>query len=95
MVFPEVEMQWDILIPSDQLDTKGLSLHKAVVLRLMEDFATKKSSNKHGFFVAVTFLIKIGEERIQDLTGDILFPVTFEYPVQKPCKNEILVEVMT
>ena len=39
---------------------------------------TIKSSNKHGFFVAITSLNKIGEWRIQDLTGDILFFVTFK-----------------
>ena len=38
----------------------------------------RKSSNEHGFFVAVTSLSKIGEGRIQDLTGDVLFPVTFK-----------------
>ena len=61
----------------------------------MEDFATRKSSNEHEFFVAVTSLNKIGEERIQDLTGDIPFPVTFKYPVQRPSKSDILVKSMT
>ena len=42
----------------------------------MEDFATRKSSNDHGFFVDVTSRGKIGEGRIRDLTGDVLFPVT-------------------
>ena len=35
---------------------------------------TRKSPNEHGFFIVVTFLGKIGEERIRDLTGDVLFP---------------------
>ena len=89
------KIQWDILIPPDQLKAKGLPLHEAIVLRLMQDFATRKSSNENGFFVVVTSLNKIGERRIWDLTGDILFSVTFKCPVQKPCKGEILVEVMT
>ena len=88
-------MQWDIPISPDQLNTKGLPLHKATILHLMEDFAIRKSSNEHGFFVAVTYLNKIGEGRIQNRTSDILFPVTFKCPVQKSCKGEILVEVMT
>ena len=29
-------------------------------------------------FVVVTLLNKIGEGRIQDLNGDVLFPVTFK-----------------
>jgi len=37
---------------------------------------TRKSSNEHGFFVDVTSGGKIGEGRIRDLTGDVLFPVT-------------------
>ena len=36
------------------------------------------SSNEHGFFVDVTSGGKIGEGRIRDLTGDILFPVAFK-----------------
>jgi len=47
----------------------------------MEDFATRKSSNEHGYFVAISSLNKIGEGGIRDLTGDILFPVTFKCPV--------------
>ena len=81
MAFLEIEMQWDILIPPDQLDKKGFPLHKVVVFRLMEDFATRKLSNKHGFFINVTSLNKIGEGRIWDFTADILFPVTFKCPV--------------
>jgi len=44
----------------------------------MGSSATRKSSNEHEFFVAVTFLNKIGEGRIRDLTCDVLFPVTFK-----------------
>jgi len=68
--------------------------HKAVILRLMKDFAIRKSSNEHRFFVVVTSLNKIGEERIRDLTGDTPFPMTFKYLVQRPSKGEILVETM-
>ena len=38
--------------------------HEAIILRLMEDFATRKSSNEHKFFAAITSLNKIGEGRI-------------------------------
>ena len=44
----------------------------------MGSFATRKSSNKHEFIVVVTSLNNIGEERIRDLTGDVLFHVTFK-----------------
>jgi len=55
MVSLEIEMQSGV---------KGLLPHKAVILCLIEDFATGKSSNEHEFFVAVISLKKISEERI-------------------------------
>ena len=57
---------------------KAILPHNAITLRLMEDFATRKSSNEHGFFVTITSLNKIGEEMIRELTGNIPFPVTFK-----------------
>ena len=72
MVFLEVKMQREFRFHPNNL-CEGL--HKAVILRLIG--APRKSSNEHRFFVAVTSLSKIGEGRIRDLTGDVLFPVTF------------------
>lgn len=91
MVFLEVELPWNCLIPPDQLDTKGLLLHKAIILRLLEDVAARKSSKEHGCYIAVTSLNRIGEGKVRQLTGDVLFPVTFKCLVQKPCKGEVLV----
>jgi len=72
------------------------SLHrKAMILRLMKNLATRKSSNKHGSFVDVTSLNKIGKKRIRDLTGDVHIVVTFKYLVQRPIKSEILAKAMT
>ena len=45
---------------------------------LNEYLHTRKSSNEHGLFIAVTPLSKISEGRIGDLTGDVLFPVAFK-----------------
>jgi len=53
---------------------------KAIIVRLMGSSTIRKSSNEHGFFVAITALNKIGKGRIQDLIGDILFPVTSHAP---------------
>jgi len=57
---------------------KILLPHKTVILRLMGYFATRKSSNEHGFSVDITSLNKIGEGRIQDHTDNVPFPVTFK-----------------
>ncbi|KAJ6816121.1 DNA-directed RNA polymerase V subunit 7 [Iris pallida] len=91
MVFLEVELPWNVLLPPDQLNTQGLLLHKAIILRLLQDIASRKAAKEHGYYIAVTSLNKIGEGKIRDLTGDVLFPVTFKCLTQKPCKGEILV----
>jgi len=57
--------------------------HEAIILRLMEDFATRKSSNEHGFFIVVTSLNKINEGRIRDLTGGI----PFLWPINILCRD--------
>ena len=54
---------------------------------LMNISTTRKLSNEHGFFVDVTSGGKIGEGRIRDLTGDVLFSVT--------CKRVILTTIPT
>ena len=69
IVFLEVEMQSGV---------KGLLPHKVIILYLMDEFATRKSSNEHGFFINFTSLNKIGEGRIRDLTGDVSFLVIFK-----------------
>ena len=69
-------------------------LHEVVILHLMKDFATRKSSNEYGFFAVVTSMNKIGEGRIRDLIGDIPFLLAFKYPVQRHDKGEILVETV-
>ena len=64
-------MQKNILIPPDQLAW-------VVILHLTSISTTRKSSNEHEFFIAVTSLGKIGEEKIRDLIGDVLFPMAFK-----------------
>ena len=61
----------------------------------MEDFVSRKPSDEHGFFIVVTSLNKNGEGKIRDLTGDVLFPMTFKCPMQRLSKDKILEEAMT
>ena len=56
--------------PSDSTRPAGIGHDPS----LMNISTTRKSSNEHGFFVDVTS--GVSEGRIQDLTGDVLFPVT-------------------
>ena len=80
---------------SDSSRPTGHERPLCLILRLLADFATRKSSNEHWFSVDVTSLNKIGEGRKRDLIGDLLFLVTFKYPVLKPNRSEILVKAMT
>ncbi|KAJ0974047.1 hypothetical protein J5N97_016012 [Dioscorea zingiberensis] len=91
MVFLEVEMTWNVLIAPDKFDAKGLLLRKAIILRLMEDIANRKASKEHGYYVAVMALRTIGEGKVREMTGEVLFPVTFTCITQKPTKGEVLV----
>ncbi|PKA52097.1 DNA-directed RNA polymerase II subunit RPB7 [Apostasia shenzhenica] len=91
MVFLEVEMKGNVVVPPDQLDPKGLLLRKGIILRLLEDIASRKASKDHGYYIAVTSLNSIAEGQVQELTGNVVFPVSFNCITQKPCKGEIMV----
>ncbi|KAK8945410.1 hypothetical protein KSP40_PGU006688 [Platanthera guangdongensis] len=90
MVFLEVEMQGNVVVHPDQLDSKGLLLRKGIILRLLEDIACRKASQEHGYYIAVTALNSVAEGRVQELTGDVVFPVSFNCITLKPSKGEIL-----
>ncbi|KAK3140663.1 hypothetical protein QOZ80_5AG0404000 [Eleusine coracana subsp. coracana] len=91
MVFLESEMTWNVLISPNQLSPKGLLLRKAIIVRLLEDVTNKTASKGHGYYVAVNQLKAIAEGKVRELTGDILFPVTFTCITQKPMKGEVMV----
>lgn len=91
MVFLDIEMQANVIIPPDRLDPKGLLLHKSIILHLLEDVAGRKASKEHGYYIAVTALNSVTEGRVEELTGSVIFPVSFSCIALKPCKGEILV----
>ena len=57
--------------------------------------AIRKSSNEYGFFVDVTSGGKIGEERIRDLIGDVLFPVAGQGTIPTTISTAIPTVTMT
>ena len=91
MVFLEAEMSWNVLISPSQLDRKGLLLRKGIIVRLLEDVTNRRASKEHGYYVAVNRLKAISEGKVRELTGDVLFPVTFTCITQKPMKGEVMV----
>uniref|UniRef100_M1CN03 DNA-directed RNA polymerase subunit n=3 Tax=Solanum tuberosum TaxID=4113 RepID=M1CN03_SOLTU len=65
-------------------------LPKAIVSRLMDDFAAKKASKNLGYFMSLTTLERIGEGKVQEHTDDVLFPVEFSCVTFKMFRGEIL-----
>lgn len=84
------QLSWNVIIPAENLDVEGLMLQKAICIRLLEDFSSKKASKNLGYFMAVTTLEKIGEGRVREHTGDVLFPVEFSCVTFKIFRGEIL-----
>uniref|UniRef100_A0A803LW19 DNA-directed RNA polymerase subunit n=1 Tax=Chenopodium quinoa TaxID=63459 RepID=A0A803LW19_CHEQI len=52
-MFIKVQLPWNVIIPCEHMDVKGLMLQKSVILRLMEDFAAKKATKKLGYLLAI------------------------------------------
>ncbi|XP_027106284.1 DNA-directed RNA polymerase V subunit 7 [Coffea eugenioides] len=89
-MFLQSQLSWNVIIPPESLDSNGLALQKAIIIRLMDDFAAKKATKDLGYFLAVTTLDKIGEGKIRERTGDVLFPVEFSCITFKIFKGEVL-----
>ncbi|KAI3504213.1 hypothetical protein L1887_32758 [Cichorium endivia] len=89
-MFLKVQLNWNVVIPAESLDIKGLMLQKAILIRLLDDFAAKKATKDLGYLLAVTTLDKIGEGKVREHSGDVLFPVTFTCLSFKVFRGEIV-----
>lgn len=89
-MYLKTRLSWNVIIPPEKLAPDGLSLQKAIIIRLLDIFATKKAVKDLGYLLAVTTLEKIGEGKIREHKGDILFPVEFSCLTFKMFKGEIL-----
>ncbi|KAK9179741.1 hypothetical protein WN943_028950 [Citrus x changshan-huyou] len=52
-------------------------LQRSIVIRLLDDFAGRKSTKDLGCYLAVPTLESIGEGNVRENTGEMLFPVVF------------------
>ncbi|KAH0667935.1 hypothetical protein KY285_029141 [Solanum tuberosum] len=84
------KLSWNVIIHAENLDVEGVMLQKAIVSRLMDDFAAKKASKNLGYFMSLTTLERIGEGKVQEHTGDVLIPVEFSCVTFKMFRGEIL-----
>nr|GEU51978.1 DNA-directed RNA polymerase V subunit 7-like [Tanacetum cinerariifolium] len=76
-MFLKEQLNWNVVIPAVNLDIKGLMLQKAILVRLLDDFSAKKATKALGYLLAVTTLDKIGEGKVREHSGDVLFPLSF------------------
>ncbi|XP_050385463.1 DNA-directed RNA polymerase V subunit 7-like isoform X1 [Argentina anserina] len=89
-MFLKTELQGNVVIPAESLDAKGLMLQKAIFVRLLDDFAKRKATKDLGYLLALKTVEKIGEGKVRQHTGDVLFPVTFSAISFKLFRGEIL-----
>ncbi|KAK4800539.1 hypothetical protein SAY86_021026 [Trapa natans] len=89
-MYLEVRLPWNVIIPAENLDQKGLILQRSIIIRLLDEFACKKATKDLGYYLAVTSLEHIGEGKVRQNTGDVLFPVVFNGLTFKLFRGEIL-----
>ncbi|KAJ6911161.1 hypothetical protein NC652_021713 [Populus alba x Populus x berolinensis] len=89
-MFLKVQLPWNVIIPAENLDAKGLMLQRSIVVRLLDDFAKKRATKDLGYYLAVSTLESIGEGKVRQHTGDVLFPVVFSGITFKIFRGEIL-----
>ncbi|KAJ4709047.1 DNA-directed RNA polymerase II subunit RPB7 [Melia azedarach] len=89
-MFLKVKLPWNVVIPAENLDPKGLILQRSIVLHLLDDFACRKATKDLGYFLAVMTLESIGEGKVRQNTGEVLFPVVFSGITFKIFRGEIL-----
>ena len=79
-MFLKAQFQWNVIIPAENLN--------AIIVHLLDELSAKKL-HKYYFFV-VTTLDKIGEGKVRQHSGDVLFPVTFICLTYKAFAGEVL-----
>ncbi|RWR88880.1 DNA-directed RNA polymerase V subunit 7 [Cinnamomum micranthum f. kanehirae] len=93
-MYLENEIPGNVVISPEDLHEEGLKLQKAIILRLLDDISKRKATKEHGYFLAVTTLNHIGDGKVREMSGDVLFPVVFSCITFKPFKGEILLGVV-
>ncbi|KAK6911410.1 hypothetical protein RJ641_023503 [Dillenia turbinata] len=89
-MFLKVQLSWNVIIPPEALDAKGLMLQRAIIIRLLDDISLRKATRDLGYILAVTTLDSIGEGKVRQQTGEVVFPVVFTCLTFKIFKGEIL-----
>ncbi|CAA7012825.1 unnamed protein product [Microthlaspi erraticum] len=88
-MFIKVKLPWNVTVPAEDMDMKG-QLQRSILIRLLDAFASKKATKDLGYFVALKDLEEIGEGKIRENTGEVVFPVVFNGITFKIFTGEIL-----
>ncbi|KAG2308320.1 hypothetical protein Bca52824_028068 [Brassica carinata] len=89
-MFLKVELPWNVMIPAENMDTKGLMLKRTILVQLLEAFASKRATKELGYYLTVTSLDKIGEGKIREQhTGEVMFPI-FKGEILEGVVHEVL-----
>ncbi|KAH0452479.1 hypothetical protein IEQ34_019778 [Dendrobium chrysotoxum] len=91
MVFLEIKMQEDVVVPFRMLTFTSLPPRGVILLNLLKKIYGRKASEDNGYYIAVTSLNTISELQINEVTGDAFLPVYFNCTTVKPCIGEILI----
>ncbi|KAF7837529.1 DNA-directed RNA polymerase V subunit 7-like [Senna tora] len=89
-MFLKVQLPWNVILAPESLEAEGLMLQRSIIIRLLDDFAVKKATKDLGYYLAVTTLERIGEGKVRQHTGDVLFPVVFSALTFKIYRGEVL-----
>ncbi|KAK4775679.1 hypothetical protein SAY87_023640 [Trapa incisa] len=89
-MYLKVKLPWNVIIPAENLDQKGLILQRSIIIRLLDDFTCRKATKDLGYYLAVSSLERIGEGKVRQYSGDVLFPVVFNGVTFKLFRGEIL-----
>lgn len=89
-MFCEVQLIREVGIPNQTLDRTKPVPYSLIVKCLLRALLSEKANKDHGYFLAVTFLERIGEGKISGDTDDVLFPVAFNCRTFIPVVGERL-----
>lgn len=90
----EVECSCHVVVPLKDLDKNELVPQSLIITRLLKQMLNWKSTEEHGYFLAVTKLKSIGSGEVEDSSRYILFPIIFRCRMFLPMNGEIMLGVV-
>ncbi|PSR92788.1 DNA-directed RNA polymerase subunit 7-like protein [Actinidia chinensis var. chinensis] len=93
-MFREMEVRGCVAISTKSLDRNGVVNQSSVVTRLLKELLLLKSTEEHGYFLAVTKLKSIGNGEFEEESRDIRFPVSVVCRTFLPVRGDIMLGVV-